>query len=377
MSVAVAIADFSSSYGNKRLSDVTVVIFEEPGPDAQSLRTKRAAPEKAEELPGHGVVLLSSSEYCPLENWADNSSDGKYRIELPVPPGQLELGKLLVKGMYYSNLDLSGFTQQQLLHVLLLADRYGVPKVLAAISSFLESIPPAELQWDTAMAIYNLPPGCTEEEACGGLDKAASAKVQQELGDLELVWHDQEEQQKQQWLLDLPHKALKQLLESPLTAVNSENTNCLSCQEMGIAAVLASDRWEVVHEAHHPVLKQHPAWAADRRPESKCKQGVIDWKVPVGQVQQLIDSNLDAVQRLYGPQQVYAINSGGPITFLRDCDARGDGRGWPSFIECGNDGSWAAVLGVLRSQHLIHPAEAGISSSEEFIHIRWDTTNLQ
>lgn len=56
--------DFSSSYGNKRLSDVTLVIYEEPGPEEQSLGTKRAAPAVAEELPGHGVVLIAMSGYC-------------------------------------------------------------------------------------------------------------------------------------------------------------------------------------------------------------------------------------------------------------------------------------------------------------------------
>jgi hypothetical protein len=56
--------DFSSSYGNKHLSDVTLVIYEEPGPDEQSLGTKRAAPAVAEELPGHGVVLIAMSGYC-------------------------------------------------------------------------------------------------------------------------------------------------------------------------------------------------------------------------------------------------------------------------------------------------------------------------
>eukprot|EP00775_Hariotina_reticulata_P001600 gene1600-1940_t len=207
VAVKIAQSDFSSSYGNKRLSDVTLVMYEEPGPDEQSVGIMRSASAVSEELPGHGVVLISASEYCR--------------------------------------------TAQQLLQVLLLADRYEVTKLLAAVSTAVQSIPSAELQWDTAMAIYNLPPGCAELEACENLYTAAAAKVQQQLGDLELVWHDQEDALKRQQLLGLPHQALKQLLESPLTAVHSENTE------------------------------------------------FIDWKVPMSEVQQLVTDYLkDAVARL-------------------------------------------------------------------------------
>jgi hypothetical protein len=58
-----------------------------------------------------------------LESWTRSSSDGKFRLDLPVPSGALELGKLLVKWMYCLRLDFSDISQQQLLQVLLLADR--------------------------------------------------------------------------------------------------------------------------------------------------------------------------------------------------------------------------------------------------------------
>eukprot|EP00775_Hariotina_reticulata_P000066 gene66-209_t len=121
--------DFSNHYGNKRLSDVALLIYEEPSSDeCKPLRSKRRAPAAAaavaEELPGHAVVLMAASGYCraALENWSSSSSEGKYRLELPVPAGQLELGKMLIQGMYCAQVDLAGLTQQQLLQLLLLAD---------------------------------------------------------------------------------------------------------------------------------------------------------------------------------------------------------------------------------------------------------------
>lgn len=61
--------------------------------------------------------------HMQLDSWSSSSSDGKYRLELPVPAGELELGKLLIQGMYCAQVDLSGLNQQQLLQLLLLADR--------------------------------------------------------------------------------------------------------------------------------------------------------------------------------------------------------------------------------------------------------------
>eukprot|EP00775_Hariotina_reticulata_P000048 gene48-186_t len=119
--------DFAKHYGNKRLSDVELVIHEEPDLECKSVRTVRgkrrasaSAAAVAEELPGHAVVLMAMSGYCcaALENWSSSSSEGKYRLELPV----LELGKMLIQGMYCAQVDLAGLTQQQLLQLLLLAD---------------------------------------------------------------------------------------------------------------------------------------------------------------------------------------------------------------------------------------------------------------
>ncbi|WIA40918.1 hypothetical protein OEZ86_004578 [Tetradesmus obliquus] len=98
---------------------------------------------------------------------------------------------------------------------------YGVPKVIAAAAAAFDSIASADLQWETVQALYALPPGCAELDACKPLFEAAGEKLQDELGDLELAWADAS---KQQLLLGLPQPALLQLLQDDDTRVASENT---------------------------------------------------------------------------------------------------------------------------------------------------------
>jgi hypothetical protein len=135
--------------------------------------------------------------------------------------GQLAVGELLVQNIYAAQPDISSCSQEQLLQLLLLADRYGVPKVLAAVTAAFASIPPADLQWSTLLALYALPPGCADLDACKSVFAVAGDKLQQELGDLELTWADAE---KEQLLLSLPQPALLQLLQDDRTRVASENT---------------------------------------------------------------------------------------------------------------------------------------------------------
>jgi hypothetical protein len=52
-----------------------------------------------------------------------------------LPAGQLAVGELLLKCMYAAQPDVRSCSQEQLLQLLLLADRYGVPKVLAAVTA--------------------------------------------------------------------------------------------------------------------------------------------------------------------------------------------------------------------------------------------------
>jgi hypothetical protein len=138
-----------------------------------------------------------------------------------LPAGQLAVGELLVQSMYAAQPDISSCSQEQQLQLLLLADRYGVPKVLAAVSASFAGIAAADFEWQTVMALYSLPPGCCDLDACKSLCAVAGDKLQQELGDLELTWEDAG---KQQLLLGLPLQALLQLLRDDRTRVASENT---------------------------------------------------------------------------------------------------------------------------------------------------------
>jgi hypothetical protein len=135
--------------------------------------------------------------------------------------GQLAVVELLVRCMYAAQPDVTTCSQEQLLQLLLLADRYGVPKVLAAVTAVFASIDPTDLQWEFVLTVHSLPAGCAALDACKGLFAAAGDKLQQELGDLELARADAG---KRQLLTELPQPALLQLLRDKRTRVASENT---------------------------------------------------------------------------------------------------------------------------------------------------------
>lgn len=140
---------------------------------------------------------------------------------LLVCAGQLDVGELLIQGMFAAQPDLTSCSQEQLLQQLLLADRYGVDKVLSAVTSANSSMPTEELQMETVNAVYSLPAGCADLDCCKGLFTAAGQKLQLELGDLELAFSTA---QKYELLMALPHPALLQLLQHPATRVAGENT---------------------------------------------------------------------------------------------------------------------------------------------------------
>jgi hypothetical protein len=82
--------------------------------------------------------------------------------------------------------------------------------------------PEAELQWETAMQIYNLPAACPDMAAYKPLYAAAAKRVFADLGDLEVVCQSTDDL----WpkLLQLPHPTLLQLLANYLTRVAREDT---------------------------------------------------------------------------------------------------------------------------------------------------------
>jgi hypothetical protein len=127
--------------------------------------------------------------------------------------------------MYQAQPQLEQCSQAQLLQLTTLADSLDAQKVTAAASRQLQRIaadPSAELQWETAMQIYSLPPACPEVAAYKPLYAAAAKRVQQDLGDLEAVCQDTAVP----WpkVLQLPQLALLHVLSSRESRVASEDT---------------------------------------------------------------------------------------------------------------------------------------------------------
>jgi hypothetical protein len=214
------------------------------------------------------VPQLEHAESSTNVPAAAAAAEGTPTIELAMPPGQLEVGQLLLRCMYSAQPEqhISSASQSQLLQLLLLADRYQVPRVFNKVVAALQEFSLQEIFWSTVAGIYAFPAGCAEMAAFKPVFELAADKVQAELGDLELVWqtvnHSQSnitqaagqqsnssvtphgdsevqydklqlslqeqylqlQQERQQQLLGLPLLALKQLLQDPRTKVASENT---------------------------------------------------------------------------------------------------------------------------------------------------------
>jgi hypothetical protein len=118
----------------------------------------------------------------------------------------------------------SDLTQQQLLHLMLLADRYEVPRVMAATAAAFaqHATPPHQLEWSITLQLLDLPPSCAGQPAFEPVQQLAVARLQQVLGNLEEVWVKQH--RLGALLVRLPFNGILQLLQHPRTRVSSENT---------------------------------------------------------------------------------------------------------------------------------------------------------
>lgn len=112
--------------------------------------------------------------------------------------------------MYDKQPQLSDLSQQQLIALLLLADRFEVPKVQIAALDVFRTLSIDDLQWDTALSLLDLPSSFSNLRSCKQVCELAIAKVMQNLADLEEVWADK---QLQDELLSLPHAALLRLVQ--------------------------------------------------------------------------------------------------------------------------------------------------------------------
>lgn len=145
----------------------------------------------------------------------------KYSIQLPVPTGQVDTAMRLIQCLYQKAPAVSDLNQQQLLQLLLLADRFEVPKVQAAVFHAIKALSVDKFEWDTALALLDLPFAPNDQPDHKQVVAAAEEKLLQQLGDLEMVWGDEQLQGK---LLNLPHAALLHLLQHDETRVASEST---------------------------------------------------------------------------------------------------------------------------------------------------------
>jgi hypothetical protein len=103
-----------------------------------------------------------------------------------------------------------GLSHEQLLQLMLLADRFEVPKVQAAVATAFSGVQPQQLEWQTSLQLLDLPPSCSQQPEFKAVQQLAVQRLQQQLGDLEEVWADE---QLQQQLLGLPFTAILQLLQ--------------------------------------------------------------------------------------------------------------------------------------------------------------------
>jgi hypothetical protein len=264
-----------------------------------------------------------------------------------------------------------GLSQQQLLHLMMLADRFLVPKVMQAATAAFAAVtagPAAQLDWNVAMQILELPSALADQQAFKAVQQLAADRVQQQLGDLEAVWA---QQQLAEMLLGLPFNGLLRLLQHPETRVGSENTVVYTiqrwyheqckpgneepsteqlqqlmrqvrmrhCTKYFAGTVMAQDSlvrrcfepseivllWEVcssggygkLRRAGCPVLQKYPAWGEAHRPPS-LRSAVVSWTLPLaaieGAVQRLLSGGDVNVSEIDDSSSSTHIICGQPMT---------------------------------------------------------------
>jgi hypothetical protein len=233
-------------------------------------------------------------------------------------------------------------SHSQLLQLLLLADRFEVPKVQAAVLGAFSAVTAEQLEYQTAQDLLCLPASCAQQQGVAAVQRLAVQRLQQDLGDLEVNWNSEQLQQQ-------PFQALLQLLQHDGTKAASENTvvytvqrwyqhqpeaerseeqlkqllqqvrmrhctslfvstvmtqcplvcSCFSTQELGLAWQCSiEDGFTVLQKATSSVLETYPAWGANKRPASSMQQR-LEWRLPLddlqAQVQQFLSDSNEAV----------------------------------------------------------------------------------
>lgn len=274
-----------------------------------------------------------------------SAANNKHIIQLPVPMGQISTAIRLIRGMYQPTPIYLSLSQQQLLQLLLLADRFEVPKVQVAVFEMLNLRSLFPLEWEIVVALLDLPSSISSfvHPSCKEVVAAAEKELLLKLGDLEAVWADEE---LYNMLLQLPHAVLLQLLQHKQTQVANEATvvytilqwwdkqqqayqdqhveqlkqlmqqvrmqhlsqlyictvmlrnetvlSCFSKDELAIASLCTdSQHRKALHDAGCPELKQCTAWTAEKRPDSKT-QPEIRWNLPLSELRSVVEDMISS-----------------------------------------------------------------------------------
>jgi hypothetical protein len=271
----------------------------------------------------------------------------QYSLQLSVPPGQLELGRRLITAMYSSSPNLSDLEAPQLMQLAALAECYGVGKVVTAAADQLHQISMDAMPLNIAAAVFELPEACLALPAFEMVCQTAADKLQQELGDLEVVWADT---LKRETLMSLPLEALLQLLRDDRTQVAGEDTAVFTAmvwlnehpaavsRAPQLLAVLRLPHCTPTHLSQPPIRSRlrewglsedeacdvcamaalpdrrsarwvelsysnRAAWLLPRRPVSCVKQVQVQWQTSLGDLQSAFELTMrDGRYRLLPPE---------------------------------------------------------------------------
>ncbi|WIA41233.1 hypothetical protein OEZ86_004846 [Tetradesmus obliquus] len=179
---------------------------------------------------------------------------------LPVPAGQQELAELLVKGMYQAQPTITdGLSQLQLLQLMLLADRFGVPKDDTTCVATENTV------------VYTIERWWSAQDAA--LQHAEHLRALMHLVRMRYctpyysgtVMHQSSPVQQ-----SFEHAALPLMREC--------------CTAGGYARL---------QEAQCLVLHWYPAWVAEQRPAS-ARQPVVEWRLPLASLQAPVEQLLSS-----------------------------------------------------------------------------------
>ena len=170
-------------------------------------------------MPVHAIVLAAASPFFEtlLRDWKDNLNN---EIQMVVEEEQVEAAKALISFMYNGTIP-AGIPQQDLLNIILLADKYDVKRCLEAAGQALGALSASALEWPSLLAIASLPDHLYESDALAAARAVAAERQQQLFSDLEATWATADGRSK--WR-QLPVRAILQLAASDALCLASENT---------------------------------------------------------------------------------------------------------------------------------------------------------